>query len=610
MWWPRSGREKGPATCRSATAPSGSPTRPGRSARSTPSPAVLRSHRFDHPLQALAAGSGTVLVGSTRERPRGPDRRLEGNVLKLLTTAYQLKQRPAPCVREPGVRDRGRDLRPPARAPGRRGRGGGDAPAGGRDGGPGPTTRRDVHVHIRPGFKFSPPRTRRSPLRPTCTRIERALAPTMGDQGFAGYLVGDIEGEDAFVRGRPPHSAGSGRRATRSDHADGALARLPPAPVDATVLPGADRHGRGAEARTVELPGRRRSTESHRPAPTTSRTRSTASTPSWPEPRLRRRPTAALRLHRVPGERRPGRGLARVRAVLGRDRGHVRPAARPATPHSRRSSARAPGDGRTTWRGPARATTRVPGAERRPGRRSTTWTSAGRSPRRSTCRHSPRLRRGLPRRHAPKLDIFPPHHRQPFRPPYPTDGPDLNRAEAAHARGTTGTRPRRTVYDPGCGDCAPVGAGAVKEQPAPDGIHVQLVESNNPFGRHDGPPEDYEMRIGGSGPDWPDLAFYLSLLVTPVPSPVMAPGADARRRSERWRAENDEAAGEAGPAPCCGPVADAVPAMTAWVRVSGLLFSPGVGCRVFPPFGIGVALAELCPGEKTPTPGHRALLAA
>ena len=39
--------------------------------------------------------------------------------------------------------------------------------------------------------------------------------------------------------------------------------------------------------------------------------------------------------------------------------------------------------------------------------------------------------------------------------------------------------------------------------------------------------------------------------------------------------------------------------------VGGFLFSPRVGCQIFPPFGNGVALAALCPatnaGTRTPT---------
>ena len=160
----------------------------------------------------------------------------------------------------------------------------------------------------------------------------------------------------------------------------------------------------------------------------------------------------------------------------------------------------------------------------------------------------------------------------------------------------------RIVYDPGCGNCAR-SAAAVKEQLAPIGIDVQLVESNNPFGDMMAHPKDYEMRIGGSGPDWPDVASYLTLLFTQYLPQSWLP-ADVRSAVGIMAKQNDEAARERkAVALLAGPVAHDVPLTGIGYGVGGFFFSPRVGCRVFPPFGNGVALAELCLAKDAPTPG-------
>ena len=72
----------------------------GRSSVSTPSPGTGRSYSFEHPLQAVAAGSGVVLVQLNQGRTY-EDRieALQGSVGKFFVRAYQLEQ-PDPALVE------------------------------------------------------------------------------------------------------------------------------------------------------------------------------------------------------------------------------------------------------------------------------------------------------------------------------------------------------------------------------------------------------------------------------------------------------------------------------------------------------------------------------
>ena len=126
------------------------------------------------------------------------------------------------------------------------------------------------------------------------------------------------------------------------------------------------------------------------------------------------------------------------------------------------------------------------------------------------------------------------------------------------------------------------------------GFRVDTVEEENPYQAIHDDPGKYDLRLAGSSPDWPDLASYVPLLFGEyIPAAWLPPGvADAAAAvasaptDERYQRAVEFLA---------GTVAGAVPATGTGYSVAGVLLSPRLGCRVFPPFGSGVDLASLCP---------------
>jgi hypothetical protein len=162
----------------------------------------------------------------------------------------------------------------------------------------------------------------------------------------------------------------------------------------------------------------------------------------------------------------------------------------------------------------------------------------------------------------------------------------------------------RMPSDPGCTECTRVDE-AVQQQLAAIGIDVELVDSNDPFGDMMDHPGQFEMRIGGSGPDFPDLASYLVTVFTQYLPETWLPGS-VRDALGAIQADTDEGSREQRARDLlAGPVYEDVPVTGFGYNVGGFLFSPRIGCPVFPPFGDGVALDALClakgAGTASPT---------
>jgi len=161
------------------------------------------SYPFQHPLQAVAAGAGVVLVqlnpGRTYE-----DRieALQGKVAKLLVQPYQLEfadpatlSSPlgyeveyatcAPLLSYGDTEDAPPQLAPEVAAEM-------------------PQVSSDVRTYtfeIRDGFRFSPPSGEPVTAETFRYSIERALSPKMGVRAHGAEIIDDIKGEQAFLDG-------------------------------------------------------------------------------------------------------------------------------------------------------------------------------------------------------------------------------------------------------------------------------------------------------------------------------------------------------------------------------------------------------------------------
>jgi ABC-type oligopeptide transport system substrate-binding subunit/class 3 adenylate cyclase len=168
-----------------------------------------RTFRFEHPLQAVAAGSGVVLVQLNRGKTY-EDRidALTGDVARLLIEGYQLEGvDPATLSSFVGFQVEYATCAKLLNYPDEQGPGGAilqpevaaSMPELSADG-------RTYTFRIREGFAFSPPSN--EPLTAETFRfsIERALSPRIDGPGAS--FVSDIEGQESFASGEADHISG------------------------------------------------------------------------------------------------------------------------------------------------------------------------------------------------------------------------------------------------------------------------------------------------------------------------------------------------------------------------------------------------------------------
>jgi ABC-type transport system substrate-binding protein len=558
-----------------------------------------RDYAFGHPLQSVAAGSGTVLVqlnpGRTYE-----DRinALHGSVARLLVEPYQMESDPAISFSSLAFEIANATCAPLF----------GYADAQGAEG----TTLQpevagkvevDGSVYrftIRDGFEFSPPSNQPVTAETFRFSVERALSPAMGDQAPGAYYVSDIEGEDAFRKGTADHISGlqaSGNTLTITLTAPSPdfLSRITmpffcPVPTDSAVVP---------EGVQQPLPGG----AGRQVTPTAGRYY-VADAFGGEYAVLEKNPNYggthpghfdAIALREGVD---PGQAVERVRNGSWDGIIHMNdPILAPDGPVAKRfASPGAPGD---------------PVYTPVPDSLFTDYMEFNAA--KGHVFSDPDLRRAValaldrpalaaanggdfPTGIVPDAGLVAPNFPGVKAMPFPVDGPD---PEAAHEllRGHTPAHVTMPVSK-NCDSCRRVEDAAVRQLTSV-GFQVDTVEEENPYQATHDHPGNYDLRIAGSAPDYPDLASYVALMFGDyIPAAWLPPGvADAAAAvtdapaADRYRRAVEFLA---------GPVTDLVPATGIGDSIAGMLLSPRLGCQVVPPFGSGVDLAALCPAT---TPG-------
>ena len=170
--------------------------------------------------------------------------------------------------------------------------------------------------------------------------------------------------------------------------------------------------------------------------------------------------------------------------------------------------------------------------------------------------------------------------------------PDIEEANAT-MRGPGGTAIMALLAD--CPECRQFGEG-VKAALAPIGIDVRLVEVEDVFGALRRPDTRFDLFDGWTFLDYPDPASFLTkMLGEDVPAswlPAAVRG-EVGRLSGLTGAERTAAA--ANLAARLQSIEVPIAPIGWWP--TGELLSSRLGCQVFPPFGFGVDLAALCLNE-------------
>ena len=563
-----------------------------------------RTYRFDHPLQAVAAGSGRVLVQMNEGRTY-EDRidALRGSVARLIVQGYQLDTPDpalvwnnlgfevenatcAPLLGHPDAEGQGA-LRPEVAA---------SMPEVSPDG-------RTYTFTVRPGFRFSPPSNQPVTAETYRFSIERALSPGLGDQTPGPFILPDIQGEDAFRAGKADHvsglrASGNTLSITLTKPSPDILDRLSstffcPVPSDSTdVRGGAVRNLGGTAGRDMVPSAGPYYIADHLNGEYLILKRN----PNYGGTRPHRFDAIALREGIDPGQ-------AVARVEKGTWDGIVNlydPILAPDGALADRFGSSGAG------RGPTYAPT--------PDGWSFTLAINARSPLFS----DPAVRRAVSYAldrptvartqgaDAPGDGVLPSAQvvapnlpGVPAGSPYPLDGPDLAKAKALmHGRSGTAA----LAYSTGCTYCAQ-SAEAIRSELAPIGITVQLKPVEDSFTAIHDHPNRYDLKVLGAAPDYPSTASYLiTIFGDYIPTewlPASIRSGLAKLEAAPAATREQEAA-----AFLAGPVTHEVPAAGIGYSVSAALLSPRLGCRVFRPFEAGPDLAALCPaGGAGASPG-------
>jgi ABC-type transport system substrate-binding protein/class 3 adenylate cyclase len=189
---------------------------------------------------------------------------------------------------------------------------------------------------------------------------------------------------------------------------------------------------------------------------------------------------------------------------------------------------------------------------------------------------------------SPTAQLLPPT--QPgYRLSAPLPPADLPQAKALmHGRRFT----VRMVSDQGCDACMQF-AEIVKAELARIGITVRISEVDDALGRANAQPRRFDLLNSFSGLDYADPVTFLSgLLEDAEPASWLPDG--IRDALVRLDALTGDARASAASDFAHRLVTQDVPAAGFGVPVFGQYLSPRIGCAVTPPFGYGVDLAALC----------------
>jgi ABC-type transport system substrate-binding protein/class 3 adenylate cyclase len=172
---------------------------------------------------------------------------------------------------------------------------------------------------------------------------------------------------------------------------------------------------------------------------------------------------------------------------------------------------------------------------------------------------------------------------------------DVSRSDVAKALALTGGSRRvvRMAIREECDRCMEF-ARAIRAQLEPVGLDVRIEEVEDP--REAAEDGDFDLFNGFAFIDYPSTTdFLLSILEDNMPASwlpreVAAAVEDLKKLSG---APLEIAAGRLA----ARLTSNEVPVAAFGVIGTRALFSPSLGCRIFPPFGYGVDLAALCPGK-------------
>ncbi len=564
-----------------------------------------RDFAFAHPLQSVAAGSGTVLVqlnpGRTYE-----DRidALRGDVARLLVEPYQMDSDPAISFSNLAFEISYATCAPLY----------GYADAEGSEGAtlqPEVASQLEIdgsvyRFTIRDGFKFSPPSNQPVTAETFRYSIERALSGAMGEQAPGPYFVADIEGEDAFRNGTADHISGlraSGNTLTIMLTAPSPdfLARITmpffcPVPTDSAVVPegvGEPLPG-GAGRQVTAAAGRYYTADAFN-----GEYAILEKNPNYAGPHPGHFDAIALREGVDPGQ-----AVERVRDGSWDGIIHMYdPLLAPDGPVAKRFESPATG-GPVYTPVPVGLFTNYVEFNAAKGH---VFSDPDLRKAASFALDRPALAAAYggdyPTGIVADAGLVAPNFPGLPEMPFSSDGPDL---EAAHRLLQERTPVHVTMpVSTNCDSCRRE-EDAVVQQLESVGFQVDTVEEENPYQAIHDHPAGYDVRGAGSGPDWPDLASYMPLLFGEyIPAAWLPPGV-ASAAAAVTSAPADERYQRALEF-LAGPVANLVPATGTGYAVAGTLLSPRLGCQVFPPFGTGVDLAALCPaGGSSPSPSPTA----
>jgi len=557
-------------------------------------------YQFEHPIQAVAAGSGSLLVqlnpGRTYE-----DRidSLQGKVAKFLVAAYQLDGDPATsfgsldfevefatCANLFNYPDQpspeGWNLQPEVAA---------SMPEVSDDG-------RTYTFTIRPGYMFSPPSNQEVTAETFRHSIERALSPKLSPGGRTpgSNYIEDIDGETGFLGGSADHISGLRAQGntltiTLTRPSPDLLERLTlpffcPVPTDVPMVPhGAVLQNEGgggmvpsagpyyiADAFNGEFAILKRN-------------------PNYPGSRPHVLDAIALREGVDPGQ-----AVERVQSGAW--------------------------DGITNLGDPILdldgqvANTYGPGGTATPGTGPEYYSvpdggllyldiNAGRplfSDRRvreavAYALDRPALARIFGNA-VPTDQLLPPNQAGAQTAGFPLDGPDLAKArELMH--GTTGTA---VLVTHPSGVVQPF-AEEIKAELALIGIDVRIKTVDSSFDAIHEPGAPYDLKVGGNSLDPLDSTVYLQSMLGAVPLsrllllPAVLPPDWKSPAMRALAAQLRDIPSEAAALELLhGPITREVPMTGIAYNVAGAFLSPRLGCRVFPPASFGVDFAALCLG--------------
>jgi len=571
------------------------------------------TYRFRHPLGVVAAGAGKVLVQLGRGRTY-EDRidALVGRTARFLVRAHQLDDADpatansplafevefatcASLVRYPDQPSpAGWSLQPEVAAA---------MPEVAADG-------RTYTFTIRPGYRFSPPSSQLVTAETFRYSIERALSPKLapgwiGQRTLGSYFVGDIQGEQAFIAGRSAHISGLRAQGDKLTvelirYSPDFLERLAmpyfcPLPTDTAIVPGGamiDAPG-NVGAITVPSAGPYYIAESQGGEYTILKRN-----PNYHGPRPHRLDAIALREGIDPGQ-----AVARVEG--GGWDGITNLGDAVMDPNGQVAKQWGPGGtlaaagGQRYYVVPDGGLSYLDFNAGRPlfSNRSVREAVAYALDRPALARLTGNLNFGVAVGALPTDQLVPPDQPGSVGSVFPVDGPDLQKAKALmqgrHATAILVTNPFGTQ---------PRVAQEIKAELAPIGIDVRIksLDCCTIEAIHK-PGAPYDLKVGGSIWGIGAMAWVEQLLTALPPGgppladwSILPPGWESppvRTLVSRFANERTEADALAL---LHGSIQPEVPMTGIAYTVEGELFSPRVGCRVFPPASFGVDFAALC----------------